>query len=108
MKKILITGASGFVGGFLAEHLLSLESSEIYGTYLDDNSLLTSPVKDQIKFHKVDLVNIAETENLIEDIKPDQIYHLAAMASVPASFKDPIKTLHTNIDAEVNLFEALR
>lgn len=108
MKKILITGSSGFVGTYLAQHLLELGQSEIHGTYLSDDSLLKSPVKDKITFHKVDLQNKEQTESLIQSVMPDEVYHLAAMASVPVSFKDPIGTFHSNIDAELNLFESLR
>lgn len=108
MKKVLITGASGFVGNYLAQHLLELDNAEIHGTYLIDDSKEKSPVKDKITFHKVDLLSAQETDGLVAKVMPDEVYHLAAMASVSASFKDPIGTFHSNIDAELNLFESLR
>lgn len=108
MKKVLITGASGFVGTYLAQHLLELGNSEIHGTYLSDESREKSPVKDRITFHKVDLQDKEQTEQLIHMVMPDEVYHLAAMSSVAASFKDPIGTFHSNIDAELNIFESLR
>lgn len=108
MKKVLITGASGFVGGWLAEHLLRLGDTEIYGTYLSEEGKEKSPVKDKITFHQADLSRKEEIEKIIADIKPDEIYHLAAMASVGASFKDPLATFHNNIDVEIFLLEALR
>lgn len=108
MKKILVTGASGFVGTYLVEHLLALGDVEIHGTYLSDDSREKSPVKDKITFHKVDLQNKEQTESLIQIIMPDEVYHLAAMANVATSFKDPSGTLHSNIDAQLNVFESLR
>lgn len=108
MKKILITGASGFVGTYLAQHLIQLGNAEIHGTYLTDESMEKSPVKDKISFHKVDLQQKDQTENLIATVMPDEVYHLAAMASVPASFKDPIGAFHSNVDAELHLFASLR
>ncbi len=108
MKKVLITGASGFVGGYLAEHLLELGDYEIYGTYLSEKSKEESPVKEKIHFLQVDLQNKEQTERLIDEVKPEYVYHLAAMASVRTSFTDPIGTFHSNIDAQLNLFEALR
>src|SRR5690348_5682726 len=108
MKKILITGASGFVGTYLAQHLLELGESEIHGTYLSDDSLEKSPVKEKITFHKVDLQDKEQTENLIKTVMPDEVYHLAAMANVPASFKNPRGAFHSNVDAELNLLESLR
>jgi GDP-4-dehydro-6-deoxy-D-mannose reductase len=108
MKKILITGASGFVGGHLAEHLLTLSDHEIHGTYLMDESLHESPVKDKIHFVKADLQDNKQVVSLIQQIKPDWIFHLAAQASAGASFTDPVNTFHANIDPEIYLFEALR
>lgn len=108
MKKVLITGASGFVGGYLSEHLLSSQEFEIHGTYHSEESLHTSPVKDAIQFHHVDLQQKESIASLIQDVKPDFIFHLAAQANVPASFKDPIQTFHANIDSQVYLLDALR
>jgi len=108
MKNILITGASGFVGGFLAEELLKSPENNIFGTYLVDESREKSLVKDKITFIKTDMMDRAQIDHLLEQSKPDYIYHLAAAASVGASFSDPIGTFHSNIDAEINLFESLR
>ena len=108
MKKVLITGASGFVGAYLAQHLVELGQTEVHGTYLSDESHKTSPVKDQIIFHKVDLQSKEQTESLVEEVLPDEVYHLAALSSVGASFENPVNTFHSNIDVQLHLFEALR
>lgn len=108
MKKVFITGASGFAGGFLAEYLLSQGEYEIYGTYLDEESISKSPLKGKIQFHRVDLLEASAVASLIATIMPDYIFHLAAATSPAASFKHPAETFNTNITAEVNLFEALR
>jgi GDP-4-dehydro-6-deoxy-D-mannose reductase len=108
MKKILITGASGFVGGYLAEHLLSFPDCEIYGTYLTEESLEQSPFRDKIHFVKADLENKETVQSLLTTIKPDEIYHLAARANVGSSFQDPLGTFHANVDPEIYLFESLR
>ena len=108
MKKVLITGASGFAGGWLAEHLLSLNSFEIYGTYLTEDSRESSTVKDKIAFLQADLSKKESIEKIIADVRPDEVYHLAALASVASSFVDPIGTFHNNIDVEIFLLEALK
>src|SRR5258708_3078612 len=108
MKKVLITGASGFAGGFLAEHLTSKDEFEIYGTYHSDSSRDRSPVKDKIQFQKVELQNAKQVNSLIATVQPDQIYHLAAASPVGESFSDPVQTMHTNIDSQINLLEAVK
>ncbi len=108
MRKVLITGASGFVGGWLAKHLVSLGNSEIYGTFLTEESKEKSVVKNDITFFQADLNRKEVVGNLIEQVRPDEIYHLAAMASVGSSFKDPIGVFHNNIDSEIFLLEALK
>jgi GDP-4-dehydro-6-deoxy-D-mannose reductase len=108
MKKVLITGASGFVGGFLAEYLISFRNYEIYGTYTSDSSLERSPVKDKITFIKANFQDAEQVQAVVQAVKPDYLYHLVAQASVSASFTDPIGTFHANIDSEVHLFEALK
>lgn len=104
MKKILITGATGFAGGHLIDHLLSLGDYEIYGTSRSEHA----SVKEQVHFLKVDLENKDEVKKLLSDIQPEEIYHLAAQANVPQSIKDPQGTFHTNIDSQLNIFDSLR
>lgn len=108
MKKILITGASGFTGGYLCEYLFSKNKFEIFGTYHSERSFQRSPVKKKIKFKKIDLTNTKKVSALIQEIKPEHIFHLAAASSPSESFKDPINTFNTNVIAEINILEAVR
>ncbi len=108
MKKILITGASGFTGGYLSEYLHSQNKFEIIGTYRSERSLLNSPVKEKIQFKKIDLIDPQSVFNLMREIKPDYIFHLAAASSPSESFKDPLKTFQTNVNAEINILQAMQ
>lgn len=103
MIKVLITGASGFVGSHLIAHLISLGKYEIYGTYRSK-----SPESTEVQFVKVDLQDKEAVKNVISQIKPQHIFHLAAQANVPQSIKDPIGTFHANIDPLVNLLDTLK
>lgn len=109
MKKILITGVTGFVGKYVAEALVDSPDVEVHGTYFsEDGRTRLGDLERKLLLHKVDLTQKKEVESLIADILPDQIYNLAAQTSPSESMKDPEKTLSTNILSELYLFEALK
>lgn len=109
MKNILITGISGFAGSFLAEHLLTNSDVTVHGTYHSGKGLSEiEQLGDRVKLHKVDLAESTQVETLVRDIQPTEVYHLAALASPALSFKDPAKTVETNITGQIHLLEGLR
>ncbi len=108
MKKILITGATGFVGEYLAEYLISLYTYEIYGTYRSESAKNVSSINGKINFVQVDLTDRDQVKKALVKIQPDGIFHLAAQAVIGESIARPLETLHTNIDGELLLFETLR
>ncbi len=109
MKKNLITGIAGFAGSFLAEYLLRLGDCQIVGTTLSlHESPNVSQIKDTIQLVPVNLLEEEKIETLIADIKPDFIYHLAALASPAKSFSHPTETIVNNIQAELNILEAVK
>ncbi len=109
MKKVLITGITGFAGSFLAEHLSSRDDLEIHGTYLSDSSLENvSQIKDRINLVKIDLTDSERVNDLVTSIQPDQIYHLAALPSPADSHNDPVKFIHNNVDVQLNILESLK
>lgn len=102
MKKVLITGISGFVGKHLTEFLLAKGEYEIIGTSRSQESV------ENVILKKVDLLDKQAVEDLLTSQKPDVIVHLAAMTSPAESFKSPEATLTNNILAELNLLEVLK
>jgi GDP-4-dehydro-6-deoxy-D-mannose reductase len=108
-KKILVTGASGFVGSHLMDHLISNQGNSLYGTCFSKNdSKNLDKSKDKIKLFEVDLRKEEEVFRLIEEVKPDVIYHLAAFTSPAESFASPRENVLNNIACQINIFEAMR
>lgn len=108
MTEILITGADGFVGGHLIDFLLSQGHEEIHGTtYLSVENYPDLSNKG-IKLWQVDLRDEKAVERLLGDIRPREIYHLAAKSFIPESFRDPWGTLENNIRSQLNILEWIR
>jgi GDP-4-dehydro-6-deoxy-D-mannose reductase len=105
MKKVLITGATGFVGQHLTNYLASLNQFEIYGTTQSDQS---SHKQGNVKLEKVDLSDFDSVLTMIDRIKPDFIYHLAALTSPAESFNNPTPAVLGNIGMQMNLMNAMR
>ncbi len=110
MKKILITGGTGFAGTHLVEHLLhdpSSESVEINVTHFG-NKLPT--FFEQFKpnqIHRIDLQDSVALDQLVERIQPVEIYHLAAMASVSSSYAQAARVIQNNSSIQINLLESI-
>ena len=115
VKKALITGITGMVGSHLADFLLKNTDWQIHGMCRwrspDDNVRHLFPrinKKDRLFFHYGDLCDYISLQNVIQDIKPDYVFHLAAQSYPQTSFTSPINTLDTNILGTENLLEAIR
>ncbi len=110
MKKVLITGVTGFVGSHLLD-LLARNKTEykLYGIAREKSSL--SKIKhslDAIELINCDLINSTATFEVIKNVSPDYIYHLAGESSVGLSWNAPQSLINNNITASLNIFEALR
>jgi GDP-4-dehydro-6-deoxy-D-mannose reductase len=106
--RILITGAGGFVGGHLIDYLLTQPDFTIDAAVFDPlghNPRLDDQPVNQLQ---ADLRDAEAVARLVETSQPDMIVHLAALADVGQSFKDPWRTLENNILAQINLLEAVR
>lgn len=109
MKKVLITGATGFAGSFLCEYLLSLGNYEITGTYLSEKSLETiESCRSSINAYQINLLEESHVQEMVSSVKPDFIYHLAAFTSPADSFSNPQQTIINNVTGQIHLLEAAR
>lgn len=101
--RVLITGASGFVGYHIATYLQSTQPNIIlHGTVLDSNQQLSPAYAHR---YEIDLRDTEQVLNMLATSQPDAIYHLAAQAFVPRSFEDPWETLENNIRSQLNVIE---
>lgn len=108
-KKILITGATGFVGSHLVDYLASDPDNLLFGTHFSrGGSKNLDNKKGKIQLLEADLRNEDEVYSLVDKVKPDIIYHLAAFTSAADSFKSPRETVLNNIACQINIFEAMR
>ncbi len=105
--RALITGAGGFVGKYLCDYLLAHTDWELLGTVYPHPVVDEQP-EPRLQLRYADLRDREGVRALVDEVQPDYIFHLAAQASVPASFADPWDTLENNIRAELNLLEAVR
>lgn len=112
-KRALITGITGQDGSYLADLLLE-KGYEVHG--IVRRVALEDPVHrlwrirhilDRIHLHAASLDSYASLFNVIEKIKPDECYHLAAQSFVNYSFEDAFSTINTNINGTLYVLSAL-
>jgi GDP-4-dehydro-6-deoxy-D-mannose reductase len=101
--RALITGINGFVGGHLAEHLLSSGRWEIAGIARQP-ALALETLTGRVTYIAADLSDREQTLGALARIRPDVIFHLAGQSNVPHAFADPHTTVQMNIGAQLNLF----
>lgn len=114
MAKALITGITGMVGSHLADYLLENTDWDVYGVCrwrspMDNVEHLLERVNDgdRVYFKYADLNDQMSLVTVIEDIKPDYVFHLAAQSYPMTSFDSAVDTLNTNILGTCRLLEAI-
>jgi GDP-4-dehydro-6-deoxy-D-mannose reductase len=100
--KTLIVGGAGFVGAHLIQRLTS-KGKDVEATCLE-NERIDAP----IPAHIADIRDSESIGRLIAEIKPDAIFHLAALSSVAQSWQEPSMTIDINVKGVVNLLDAVR
>jgi NAD dependent epimerase/dehydratase len=109
-KKILITGAAGFIGSHLTEYLSKKKYKIIaFDRYNSDNNwgwLENSLKKKNIEFVLGDIRDYDSVYNVVK--KSDVVIHLAALIGIPYSYISPSAYLKTNIEGTLNILEASR
>jgi GDP-4-dehydro-6-deoxy-D-mannose reductase len=109
MRRVLVTGVTGFAGSHLVDYLLERGDCEIYGIQRwRSRTENIEHVQDRIMLLECDLRDASSTRDTLERVRPDYVFHLAAQSFVPTSWSAPTESLTTNVIGQVNLFEAVR
>ncbi len=114
-KRALITGVTGMVGSHLVDFLLVNTDWDIYGvcrwrSSMDNVEHLIERVnkKDRVFFEYADLNDSISLCTVINKVKPDYVFHLAAQSYPKTSFSAPLDTLNTNVLGTCRLLEAIK
>ena len=114
-KRALITGVTGMVGSHMADYLLAETDCEIWGACrwrspLDNLRHLMPRINagDRLRLIDFELRDEISLIRMVETVKPDYVFHLAAQSYPKTSFTAPLDTLDTNILGTARLLEALR
>ena len=110
-KKVIITGHTGFKGSWLTLWLIHL-GAKVTGisdrTPTNPSNFEANQLKKKINHFKFDIRNKKKFLFIINKIKPDYIFHLAAQSLVKKSYKNPVETFETNTFGTLNLLETLK
>jgi GDP-4-dehydro-6-deoxy-D-mannose reductase len=104
--KALITGISGFVGSHLAEYLLQATDWQVAGTVFGPFGNIAN-LSGRLELYPAELSRLEVMEFVLEQARPDVVFHLAAQPLVSASMQDPWGTLETNIRVQLNVLEGV-
>ncbi len=109
-KIAIITGISGQDGSYLAE-LLIKKRYKVYGIFnpqKKNNLNNLKNISNKISFKKIDINDFSKIKNLIKNIKPNEIYHLAAQSFINYKFEDEFFKLNPNINGTHYILSAIK
>ncbi len=100
--RALITGVNGFVGEYLTACLVS-KGFDVFGT-----DIVEKDIDGLSGFVKADLLDEKSVCDLVAQVKPDHVYHLAGQSNVGLSWTRPALTFRVNVAGAVNMMDAVR
>lgn len=110
-KRVLVTGHTGFKGGWLTAWLRQL-GAEVMGVSKDvptkPSMFVELALEKQVEHVVADVRDLETIKRLIAEFHPDFVFHLAAQSLVSVSYAEPLETVSTNVMGTANVLEALR
>jgi GDPmannose 4,6-dehydratase len=109
-KTALITGITGQDGSYLAEFLLEkgYQVCGIVRRASTENFQRIEHLRDRLQLHQADLLDQTSLAQVLDEVRPDEVYNLAAMSFVPTSWKQPVLTAEFTAVGVTRLLDALR
>lgn len=102
--RALIIGGAGFVGYYLINHLINDCKWTVAATKLNSEKI----DNDNITIYNLDILDKQAITTVLNEFRPDYIFHLAAQSSVSLSWKNPSLTIDVNIKGSVNVLDGIR
>lgn len=108
--KVLVTGVTGFAGSHLVDYILAKKPDTKITGILRWRSRTENieHFSDKIRLVECDLRDASSVRDVLDDERPEWIFHLAAQSFVPTSWTAPTESLVTNIIGQLNIFEAVK
>ncbi|NMC04596.1 MAG: NAD-dependent epimerase/dehydratase family protein [Candidatus Lokiarchaeota archaeon] len=113
--KFIVTGACGFIGSHLADFCLSrghdvlaIAKPKVDLVNLRHLTTKSMEIPGNFELVEADVRDAKRMHEIIERVKPDGIFHMAAQSLVQPSWENPVETFDTNINGTVNVFEPVK
>ncbi|MFH2101557.1 MAG: GDP-mannose 4,6-dehydratase [Candidatus Micrarchaeota archaeon] len=109
-KRVLVTGATGLVGSWLVEDLISsgAETTCLVRDFVPESVFFTDGLERKVNIARADLNDYLSVERIINEYEPEVVIHLGAQAIVGIANRSPLGTFESNIKGTWNLLEACR
>ncbi|MGQ9626369.1 MAG: GDP-mannose 4,6-dehydratase [Anaerolineae bacterium] len=102
--KAFITGIAGFAGSHLAEYLLENTDLEVYGL-IHQRADNISHLREKLTLASGDARDLIFLAEILSEIRPDYIFHLAAQSSVHSSWQNPWETFENNVRSQLSILQ---
>jgi GDP-4-dehydro-6-deoxy-D-mannose reductase len=109
-ENVLVTGITGFAGSHLADLLLEKGKYEVHGLKQWNLTRMRNVrhLLDKVVWHECDITDPVSVRNVLKDVRPGKIYHLAAESAVAPSWEHPTHYMDVNYGGTVNFLDAIR
>ncbi len=109
-RRVLLTGATGLVGGWLVQSLLSrgAELTCVVRDFVPNSRFYTEKLNERVNIVRTDLEDLPQIERTINEYEPEAVIHLGAQTIVGVATRSPLATFNANIRGTWNVLESCR